>query len=338
MAKRPGMAPHDAVSEAARKTLRHYFSRMLRHEAGAINGTDPEELHDIRVAVRRLRATVQLFRPYLPKKQAAYLRKDLRRLGRALGPARDCDVMLANLAAYRAELPAPARQSLEPLARQWQKQRKRARTAMLEYLASKRYYLLKEQLAAIVGPLVAPAGAAGRQNGRPSPHEPLVAGETPRLLTKRYKKLLAYGPSLHWASIEHLHALRIDCKRLRYALEFLRETLPPQADDAIADLTQAQDHLGELNDAYVAAKALRKLLKKWQGEKGELRPPPAAREAVGGYLAFCESQVESRVDAFPAIWDRLTGQEFRQRLQEIVASSAIPQATPPSTKPEEEQP
>ena len=51
----------------------------------------------MRVAVRRMRAAVELFRPYLPKKHAAYLRRDLRRLGHALGPARDCDVMLANL-------------------------------------------------------------------------------------------------------------------------------------------------------------------------------------------------------------------------------------------------
>ena len=56
----------------------------------------------MRVAVRRLRAAVQLFRPYLPQQDAAYLRKELRRLGRALGPVRDYDVMLENLAAYRA--------------------------------------------------------------------------------------------------------------------------------------------------------------------------------------------------------------------------------------------
>ena len=81
----------------------------FRHEAGSIDGSDIEALHDMRVAVRRMRAAVELFRPYLPKEHAAYLRKDLRRLGRALGPARDCDVMLANLEAYRADLPAPHR-------------------------------------------------------------------------------------------------------------------------------------------------------------------------------------------------------------------------------------
>lgn len=320
MAKRTGIARHDTVRDAARKTLRLHFSRMLRHEAGTIDGSDPEELHDMRVAVRRLRATVQLFRPYLPKKQAAYLRKDLRRLGRALGPARDCDVMLANLAAYRTALPAPAQQSLTPLARQWQKQRRRARSAMLKYLASKRYFLLKERLAAIVGPLVAPAGAAGRQNGQPSPHEPLVAAETPRLLTKRYKKLLAYGPSLHGASIQDLHALRIDCKRLRYALEILHETLPPQAEEAIADLTQAQDHLGEMHDAYMAGKVLRKLLQKWQSASDDTKYPVAAREALSGYLAYCDERVRSNAHTFPVIWEHLKGCAFRHRLQEIMTT------------------
>ena len=163
---------------------------MLRHEAGSIDGSDIEALHDMRVAVRRMRAAVQLFRPYLPKKHAAYLRKDLRRLGRALGPARDCDVMLANLEAYRAELPAPTQDTFAPLVRRWQRQRGRARNAMVRYLAGKRYRLLKQRigpLLELVGPPEAASGTLSGQATAPTaPQEPLVATETPRLITKRY--------------------------------------------------------------------------------------------------------------------------------------------------------
>ncbi len=312
--------------ETARKTLRFHFRRMLKHEAGSIDGSDIAELHDMRVAVRRLRAAVQLFRPYLPKQHAAYLRKDLRRLGRALGPARDCDVMLENLAAYRATLPADGQAALDPLAQRWQKRRARARKAMLKYLASKRYQVLKQRVGTFLASESPHESPSARSNGQSAPYsrkvKPLVATETPRLICKRYEKLLRYGPSLHGASIETLHAVRIDCKRLRYALEFFRETLAPQAKATIEEIKHAQDHLGDLNDAYVAGVDLRKLLKKWQRAEAEARQPAAAQEALGGYLAYCDERVRTNVHAFPVIWERLAGVEFRQRLREIVPATA----------------
>ena len=147
------------------------------------------------------------------------------------------------------------------------------------------------------------------------PPGPLVATEVPGLLSRRYATLLDYGPSLHGASIETLHALRIDCKRLRYALEFLREALPAPAEAAIDDIKHAQDHLGDMHDAYVAGGLLRKILKKWQREADEARYPAAARNALGGYLAYCDDRVRTHAHTFPVIWERLTGYEFRQRLQ-----------------------
>lgn len=320
--KRPGIQRRDTAREAARKTLRFHFSRMLKHEAGTIVGSDSEELHDMRVAVRRMRAAVQLFRPYLPKKRAASLRKDLRRLGRALGPTRDYDVMLANLETYRAEMPARTQAAFTPLARRWQKRRARARRAMLRYLTSKRYRALKRDLAAFLEPTGAPpkpAAPEDLQAAVAAPRsQPLVAAAAPGLIAARYERLLAYGPSLHGASIETLHDLRIDCKRLRYALEFLREILIPQAAAAIEDVKQAQDHLGDLNDAYVAGTVLRTFLEKRQRDCDGKRYPAAAKEALCGYLAFCDDRARTYAQTFPALWQRLTGDEFRQRLREIM--------------------
>ena len=322
--KSPGIVPRDTVADAARKTLRFHFSRMLAHEAGTIDGRDSEELHDMRVAVRRMRAAVQLYRPYLPREHATYLRKGLRRLGRALGPARDYDVMLANLANYRAEVLAQSQESLEPLVQRWQEQRGRAREAMLEYLERKRYRVLKQRIRAFIDPTGAQAAAAG-ENGAAAAtlsalHEPLVFAEVPGLLTSRYEKILAYGPSLHGASIERLHALRIDCKRLRYALEFLREALCAEAKDAIDDLKEAQDHLGEMNDAYVASKVLHKLWEKRQRATDESVCPPATLEALGAYLAYCEDRARTQAQSFADIWKHLTGPEFRERLRIIMTT------------------
>ncbi len=316
--------PRDTVAAAARKTLRIHFSRMLKHEAGTIDGRDIEELHDMRVAVRRLRAAVQLFRPYLPKEQATYLRKDLRRLGRALGPARDYDVMLSNVARYRGEQAAQSDDSLAPLVQRWRKKRGRARSAMREYLASQRYRVLKQRMGTFLEPERPPAGGSDSNGAaiaaRSASRKPLVCAEVPGLLASRYDKILAYGPSLHGASIERLHELRIDCKRLRYALEFLREALCAAAEDAIDELKEAQDHLGEMNDAYVASKVLRKLLEKWQRSAGASGRSPATMEALAAYLAYCDERARTLAQSFPAIWERLTGTEFRERLHQVMTT------------------
>ena len=188
--------------------------------------------------------------------------------------------MLANLEAYRAELPAPTQDTFAPLVRRWQRQRERSRNAMVRYLAGKRYRLLKQRIGPLLELVGQPVAASGTLNGQAAaPQEPLVATVTPRLIAKRYQKLLAYGPTLHGASIETLHTLRIDCKRLRYALEFLRETLSPQAEAAIEDFKHAQDHLGETNDAYVAGEDLRKLMKSGSAQRTTrvTRPQPGKR-------------------------------------------------------------
>lgn len=324
MAKRPGIVPRDTLAEAARQTLHFHFSRMLQHEAGSIDGTDIEELHDMRVAVRRMRAAVQLFRPYLPKKQAAHLRKDLRHLGRALGPARDYDVMLANLERYREELSTKSSDSLEPLARRWEMKRDRARSAMCEYLASQRYRVLKQRIETFLDPECLPAEGSDANGAATAAQsirrEPLVFAEVPGLLTSRYEKILAYGPSLQEVSIERQHALRIDCKRLRYALEFLREALCAEAKDAIEDLKLAQDHLGEMNDAYVASQVLRTLLEKWPGAADDSGYPPATKEALDAYLAYCDERARTKAQSFSVIWEHLTGSAFRQRLQVIMTT------------------
>ena len=153
------------------------------------------------------------------------------------------------------------------------------------------------------------------------PPEPLVAAVKSRVCSRDATQgCFDYGPSLHGASIETLHALRIDCKRLRYALEFLREALPAPAEAAIDDIKHAQDHLGDMNDAYVAGEVLRKILKKWQRGADEARYTAAARSALGGYLAYCDDRVRTNAHTFPVIWERLTGLEFRQRLQDIIST------------------
>jgi inorganic triphosphatase YgiF len=113
----PGAAPNFAptvvdasmtVAEVAVANLRRYLSDWHLHEPGARLGDDPEELHDLRVAGRRMDAVLRLFSPYLPA-PLLRIRPTLKTVLRALGSARDLDVALIELQAFRKELPESGR-------------------------------------------------------------------------------------------------------------------------------------------------------------------------------------------------------------------------------------
>jgi len=143
--KTPGLEPDDSMSEAARKTFWLHFRRMLYHEPGTRLGEDIEELHDMRVATRRMRAAFQVFGDYLDMEQMAPFFKGLRRTGRALGAVRDLDVFWEKTQHYLDTLPPDRAGDLDPLRRVWEAEREAARERMLVYLDSKRYAQFKEE-------------------------------------------------------------------------------------------------------------------------------------------------------------------------------------------------
>ena len=85
-----------SIAEVAYAVFRKQLRRMLRHEPGTRLGDDIEELHDMRVASRRLRAAIRLFRPFLPARFDR-LGAELRWLGGVLGDVRDLDVQIEQL-------------------------------------------------------------------------------------------------------------------------------------------------------------------------------------------------------------------------------------------------
>src|SRR5206468_8594490 len=102
--KTPGVLAEDHIAEAGRKVLRFHLARMIAKEAGTRDGTDPEDLHAMRVATRRQRAAWRIFgeafRPGRTKKH----RNRLREVAARLGAVRDLDVLLEAADAYRADL------------------------------------------------------------------------------------------------------------------------------------------------------------------------------------------------------------------------------------------
>lgn len=238
------MAPLAGFRQIALACLDH----LQRNHDGAATQDDPEYIHQMRVATRRLRAALRLFAPLLPPALQDRLLPPLRRQMSLLGDARDMDVLLG-------EITAPVMASLtdEPrlaaLVGVVTEHRYRQRQTAMQDLRGPRF----GQLVLLAGDLL----------HRP-PFYPVEAGAGDTLaafadgrLRRLRKKVLRLARAARVDDPASLHALRIGIKRLRYALEFFAPLARGQSlRKKLARLARLQDTLGQINDLANAGRLL----------------------------------------------------------------------------------
>jgi len=306
-----GLQADDSMAEAGRKALLFHFAEMLDHEEGTRLGEDIEELHDMRVATRRMRAAFEIFgEAFDPKVLKPHL-KGLRATGRALGHVRDLDVFMEKAEHYLDTLPEEQRSALDPLLDAWKAKRETSRTEMLVHLDSPQYQAFVQNFNLFLHT----PGAGVRPAVEDHPTPKLVREVAPVLIYTRLAAVRAYDAILKNAPIEQLHALRIEFKKLRYAVEFFREVLGEESKSVIADLKHLQDHLGDLNDAEVATIILREFLDEWEPQQSAL--PISERqnpEGIVTYLAARHSERYRLMVSFQEIWTQFNRPEFRRNL------------------------
>jgi CHAD domain-containing protein/phosphoglycolate phosphatase-like HAD superfamily hydrolase len=292
------------MSEAGRHVWRGQLTEMLLNEHGARRGEDIEFVHDMRVATRRARASAELFAAWFERPVVKPMLKALRTTGRRLGAVRDLDVALLKLRTYQTALPAAQSPGLDGLVAHWEDLRRAAYGGLLEWLDTDAYRTFIADFAAFcatpgLGAVVEPAGAV---------HPTQVRHVMPAAVLDRFGAVRAYEAVLDPAadaapSETTLHTLRIECKRLRYALEAVRHLLGEDGEDVIGQLKALQDHLGDLHDAVVARDALAR----------------AREDGVVGPMveAYREHQVETaaRLTAeFPPVFEAFVARRNRKRL------------------------
>jgi len=326
---KPGLEADDSMAEAARKTFFFRFQRMVYHEPGTRLGEDIEELHDMRVATRRMRAALRVFGDYLDLEQMKPFVKGLRRSGRVLGAVRDMDVFWEKTRCYLDTLPPARQDDLHPLRVVWEAERERARERMLVYLDSDRYARFKERLGEFLQTPGAGALPVTSGKGEPLPHR--LRHVAPMAVYQRLAAVRAYdewvtGPDV---PLGRLHQLRIAAKGLRYTLEFFREVLGPETKTLIDEMKGLQDHLGDLQDAVVASNLLRDFLTwgTWghaqgtgEGKMMFLPTEPIIAPGVAAYLSARQTELQHLVDTFPQAWARIRGLEFSQMVAAVLAA------------------
>jgi CHAD domain-containing protein len=281
---------------------------MIAREQGTRLGDDPEELHTMRVATRRQRAAWRVFGSGFRPDRTKRYRNRLRVVASRLGAVRDRDVLIDGLVAYQSTLPRREAQAIEPLVAEWREQREDARQLLIRELDSDGYRRWVDDYKEFTRH----EGVAVAATAPTEPHR--VRDTAASHIWLAYEQVRAYESVLRWADVATLHQLRIAAKRLRYTVEFLRETLGPEAVPLIARVVALQDHLGYLNDADVAATLARTFLVQQAGDLSE-----AETIAIGRYLMSREQEVARLRRTVGAPWRGVAGPAFRRALGRVTA-------------------
>lgn len=296
------VSPEDVMAEAGRKVLLEQFIQMLKNEAGSRTGEDIESIHDMRVAIRRIRSALRLLSPYYKRGTVRHFSRELRQIGWTLGEVRDLDVLIENLQVYLKSTKRSQQTRLRAAIAELDAQRAGARTELNDLLDSRAY---RRFVKAFSDFLTTPESAVKQPDGSGIVPKQ-VRLVLPGLIYDRVAAVRAYNDVLDQADIMTLHALRIEFKRLRYTVSLFEEVLGPQIGEFITEIKSLQDNLGNMNDVTSARARLQNLSEEHQ-------------PALAGYLAHLDEQELVLKGQFGELWTQFN----TRRVQQMLAS-AIP--------------
>lgn len=256
------LADDVTAAEGFRRIINGVLAHLMANQPAAAAG-DIEGVHQMRVAIRRLRAALVLFRPRLEPHAEARLTEALRSLGRIFGEARDWDVFCREML-VSAEEHGVARSWLDLLREPAEAERAAAHARVADALQR------PTMTATVLG--LAAWGAPDNEAMRIQ----LVHG-APKLVERLERRVVRRGHNIADRSDEELHALRKALKKLRYSVEFLSSVCrDKQAKAYLHVIKKLLKHLGSLNDAVVVVALAERL----GGERQpELAPAVAALAA-----------------------------------------------------------
>jgi CHAD domain-containing protein len=288
-----GLTATTETVDAARRVLSVRLEVVREELPPAVRESenDPEHVHQLRVATRRARAALDIFACCLPSKVYRAAKKQLRDVRRAAGEARDWDVFLANLAGPEQRQNRRWSAGLDFLMGYGLAQRAAAQNDLCR-VAGEVPFGFDRFVADTVGEVHAPHQPGARA---------LVGLARPQLTTLIADVDEAAARDL--GNYEHLHLVRIDGKRLRYAMEVFADCFAPAfREELYPAVEEMQEILGNANDSHVAAGRLEKLR-----DMIRARLPSQWRRlqpGLDGLLNYHQERLPRERDRFRGWWER----------------------------------
>ncbi|ABB23868.1 conserved hypothetical protein [Pelodictyon luteolum DSM 273] len=300
--------PEAPVQLSALSLLRFTTSIMRLNEDGIRKSIDTEFLHDYRVAIRRARSILAQLKGVFPPETALPASKALKAVAAKTGPLRDLDVYLLEKEQFRSWLPEALHPGLDTFFAALSRRRKVLQRSFSSYLDSPEYVALLNLWNAFITDSATP-------DPLPAPNASLpTITVARRTIRKSWKKLIRHGRMVSRETTDdELHAMRIDCKKLRYLLEFFISLYPPKTiTPAIRHLKGLQDNLGSFVDCSVQLAFLSEQLETAVTGRNDVQ----LAAALGGLMAVLhERQEQARKEfhkAFSRFQDDRTTELFEQ--------------------------
>lgn len=235
------------VREAFAAIVRNCVEHLAGNRSGLVAGHDPEYVHQMRIAVRRLRSVCKLFKPALPKIWLGRLHSELRWLDDQLGPTRDFDVLIGETLTAALDDGIAEAAALRARLLRLHAQRYKAVRAAVD---SPRYRHLLHALHALSDARQWPMEQRSAQLETP------IQKLTSHRLRKLHRRLTQSGRHLTKLDEAARHRVRIAAKHMRYATEFFMGLYGEgKTKRYVKALAAVQKDLGRLND-YVTAQRL----------------------------------------------------------------------------------
>lgn len=303
------LTPDMRSEEAARIVLRRLLQVIRINEAHLAQDRDTEILHDFRVAIRRTRSALCQMKNVFPVEIANRFRKDFSFVGNLSNELRDLDVHLRNEGPYKAMLPPGLHCHIDPLFDYLRKKRAKAFREFLRRLETRKYKrIFRNWDLFLNGP---------RRDSAPSSNADLpVISLARKRIYKKYRGILEDGNQiLDSTEDSRLHRLRIECKELRYLLEFFSSLFPRnKIRGLIEQLKKLQDILGEFNDFRVQEQHLQDIGRELAGT-GSL--PKKTGTAIGSLIKALERERQTVKKAFAKTFSDYASASHREVFQEL---------------------
>jgi CHAD domain-containing protein len=246
---------HDATAfETANAIIGAYLPVARRNEQGVIDDIDVEYLHDYRIALRKIRSVTSLFKGVYSEKQTEKLKLRFSNLMAPTGRLRDLDVYLLERDFFFDLLPESLHGGLERMFEMFAAERAEALRKLSKHLKSKSYE-------AEITKLIHLFDTPKKLHTGPAADEP-AHDFASALIWKRYRKICKIAAGIDdQTEDEEVHELRIQCKKLRYLMEFFQPAFPKKEfKSLIKPLKKLQDNLGLFNDYSVQQESLKDFL------------------------------------------------------------------------------
>lgn len=302
----------DSIGCVCRKILAGQLAIVLDHQDGALHSDGPEDLHEVRMAVRRMRTCLRVMEPYIGEDIVNRLLPGMKKTGSTLGKVRDIDSFIIWLSKIRDYLHFKVRVAIDAIENKYIEARNQKQQMVINELEGESY---QDWMQALLEYL-------HTEFDDESASKPLHV-EAPNMLGFLLSYVRATTKDASAASFKKLHKLRVRCKWLRYFCEFFNDAYGGNLKPVIKEIKALQSELGIVQDHTRDIK----LLKANQNElANEL--VCVDEKSIAAVIQFLTRHRRNTRKRFKKIWENFSAKPNQKHLKKKFGDFPAIEETP----------